>query len=101
MAEKNQKKRERGSPIEITDLEIPKSKTSFGSYIDLNISDSDDDDEIIEIKSVRSITLSGVKVIDEVNDHSSSKKKKKVEESFVCEICVETKMISESFQIKG
>ncbi|KAI3955844.1 hypothetical protein MKW98_006204 [Papaver atlanticum] len=101
MGEKNQKKRERGSPIEIIDLENPKSKATFGSYIDLTISDSDDDDEIIEIKSFRPITLFGVKLIDDINDPSGSKKKKKVEESFVCEICVETKMINESFQIKG
>ncbi|XP_026430976.1 E3 ubiquitin-protein ligase RNF14-like [Papaver somniferum] len=98
--EKKQKRnRERGSPIEIIDLENPKSKVSFGFYIDLTI--DDDDDEIVEIKSVRSITLSGVKVIDEFNYRSGSKKMKKDEESFVCEICVETKMVSESFQVKG
>ncbi|KAI3872016.1 hypothetical protein MKX03_009876 [Papaver bracteatum] len=38
---------------------------------------------------------------DEVNDRSGSKKKKRAEENFVCEICVETKTISESFHIKG
>ncbi|KAI3968562.1 hypothetical protein MKW92_017304, partial [Papaver armeniacum] len=111
MAEKNQKRRERGLSVEIIDLEKPKRRPSSGALIDHTATDNGalidltttDDNEILEIKSCKSIKkdpISGVKVI-EVGDSSGSKKKKKVEESFVCEICVETKAINEAFKIKG
>ncbi|MCL7030754.1 hypothetical protein MKW94_000126 [Papaver nudicaule] len=99
----NPKKRERGSlKIEIIDLENPNSSASFGNLIDLTTAYDDDADEIFEIKSFRSIKknrISGVKVTE--NRSGSRNKKKKVEKSFVCEICAETKMIDEAFQIKG
>ncbi|KAI3833519.1 hypothetical protein MKW98_024518 [Papaver atlanticum] len=87
-------------------------RSSFGGFIDL-----DDEDEIMEIKPFRSINpkkerkpMIGVSVI-EIGESSSSHETasgsgsgsglKKKKNDFVCEICVETRMMSEAFQVKG
>ncbi|MCL7037257.1 hypothetical protein MKW94_015340 [Papaver nudicaule] len=89
--------------------------TQIRSFSKNTFIDLDDEDEIIEIKPFRSVKPKKEKKpfdylnVIEIGESSSSdfcKKrndfsKRVVVENFVCEICVETKMKNEAFQIKG